>query len=108
MTFVFKSIYNLYICANFKVMLDFWSNVKSELEYRGISQKELAAEISESYNTLQSWINRDRLPNAVQAVRISRALGTTVEFLVTGRDEKFRADNTETIRLLEKAIENLR
>ena len=51
-------------------MLDFWSNVKNELEYRGISQKELAAEISESYNTLQSWINRDRLPNAVQAVRI--------------------------------------
>ena len=92
----------------FKLMLDFWSNVKNELEYRGISQKELAAEISESYNTLQSWINRDRLPNAVQAVRISRALGTTVEFLVTGRDEKFRADNTETIRLLEKAIENLR
>ena len=89
-------------------MLDFWSNVKNELEYRGISQKELAAEISESYNTLQSWINRDRLPNAVQAVRISRALGTTVEFLVTGRDEKLRADNTETIRLLEKAIENLR
>ena len=67
-------------------MLDFWSNVKNELEYRGISQKELAAEISESYNTLQSWINRDRLPNALQAVRISRALGTTVEFLVTGRD----------------------
>ena len=89
-------------------MLDFWSNVKNELEYKGISQKELAAKISESYNTLQSWINRDRLPNAVQAVRISRALGTTVEFLVTGHDEKFRADNTETIRLLEKAINNLR
>ncbi len=108
MTFVFKSIYNLYICAIFESMLDFWSNVKSELEYKGISQKELAAEINESYNTLQSWINRDRLPNVVQAVKISHALGTSVEFLVTGRDENFRADNTETIRLLEKAIENLR
>jgi len=85
-------------------MLEFWSNVKSELEYRGISQKELAAKINESYNTLQSWINRDRLPNAVQAVRISRALGTTVEFLVTGRDEKFRTDNTETIPCLRKRL----
>lgn len=89
-------------------MLNFWINVKSELEYKGISQKELAASINESYNTLQSWINRDRLPNAVQAVKISEALGTTVEFLVTGTNPKKIQDNNETIKLLEQAIENLK
>lgn len=89
-------------------MLNFWINVKSELEYKGISQKELAASINESYNTLQSWINRDRLPNAVQAVKISEALGTTVEFLVTGTNPKKIKDNNETIKLLEQAIENLK
>lgn len=89
-------------------MLSFWINVKSELEYKGISQKELAASINESYNTLQSWINRDRLPNAVQAVKISEALGTTVEFLVTGTNPKKVQDNNETIKLLEQAIENLK
>ncbi len=89
-------------------MLDFWLNVKNELEYKGISQKELAEKIDESYNTLQSWINRDRLPDAVQTVKISRVLGTSVEFLVTGRDEKKHKGNLETIRLLEKAIENLK
>lgn len=89
-------------------MLNFWINVKSELEYKGISQKELAASINESYNTLQSWINRDRLPNAVQAVKISEALGTTVEFLVTGTNPKKVQDNNETIKLLEQAIENLK
>lgn len=98
----------MYICAIFKVMLNFWINVKSELEYKGISQKELAASINESYNTLQSWINRDRLPNAVQAVKISEALGTTVEFLVTGTNPKKIKDNNETIKLLEQAIENLK
>lgn len=98
----------MYICAIFKVMLNFWINVKSELEYKGISQKELAASINESYNTLQSWINRDRLPNAVQAVKISEALGTTVEFLVTGTNPKKIQDNNETIKLLEQAIENLK
>lgn len=102
------SIKYLYICAIFKVMLSFWINVKSELEYKGISQKELAASINESYNTLQSWINRDRLPNAVQAVKISEALGTTVEFLVTGTNPKKVQDNNETIKLLEQAIENLK
>ncbi len=89
-------------------MLNFWINVKSELEYKGISQKELAASINESYNTLQSWINRDRLPNAVQAVKISEALGTTVEFLVTGTNPKKIQDNNETIKLLEQAIKNLK
>lgn len=89
-------------------MLDFWKNVKSELEYHGISQKELAASINESYNTLQSWINRDRLPNAVQAVKISKTLHTTVEFLVTGENEKILHDNRETIKLLEQAIKNLK
>ncbi len=89
-------------------MLDFWRNVKSELEYKGISQKELAVKIDESYSTLQSWINRDRLPNAVQAVKISKTLGTSVEYLVTGQDALFHKDNRENIRLLEKVIENLR
>lgn len=98
----------MYICAIFNVMLNFWINVKSELEYKGISQKELAASINESYNTLQSWINRDRLPNAVQAVKISEALGTTVEFLVTGTNPKKIQDNNETIKLLEQAIKNLK
>lgn len=89
-------------------MLDFWLNVKNELEYKDISQKELAASIDESYNTLQSWINRDRLPNAIQAVKISQVLGTTVEFLVTGTNPKKNQDNSETIKLLEQAIKNLR
>lgn len=89
-------------------MLDFWLNVKNELEYKDISQKELAASINESYNTLQSWINRDRLPNAVQAVKISQVLGTTVEFLVTGTNPKKNQNNSETIKLLEQAIKNLR
>lgn len=89
-------------------MLDFWKNVKNELEYKGISQKELAASINESYNTLQSWINRDRLPNVLQAVKISQVLGTTVEFLVIGTNPKKIQNNSETIKLLEKAIENLK
>lgn len=88
-------------------MLDFWTNVKSELDFKGMSQKELAVLIHESYNTLQSWINKNRLPNAEQAVKIAMALGTTVEFLTLGKDSKIKPDNTLTIKLLEQAIKNL-
>ena len=89
-------------------MLLFWENVRSELEYKGITQKELAAAIDESYNTVQSWINKDRLPNVEQAVKIARFLDTSVEFLTLGKDSKIKIDNSETIKLLEKAIQNLR
>lgn len=89
-------------------MLLFWENVRSELEYKGITQKELAVAIDESYNTVQSWINKDRLPNVEQAVKVAQFLQTSVEFLTLGKDSKIEIDNSETIKLLEKAIQNLR
>lgn len=67
-------------------MLSFWSNVKEELDYNLMSQKELAAKIGISYNTLQSWITKDRLPDAADSVKIANTLGVTVEYLVTGSD----------------------
>lgn len=89
-------------------MLDFWVNVKELLDDNDFSQKELAAAINESYNTLQSWITKDRLPNAEQAVNIARVLKTSVEYLVTKKDLKFKKDNSKTIALLEQAIESLK
>jgi len=89
-------------------MLDFWLRVKDKLDYQDSTQRELAEKINESYNTLQSWINRDRLPNAEQAVRIADSLNTSVEFLVTGKIDSKKSDHSKTLRLLEEAIENLR
>jgi len=91
-------------------MLKFWIRVKDELEYLGLSQKDLAKKIRESYNTLQSWINKDRLPNAEQAVKIANVLQTSVEFLVTGKNSNKRANYThaKTIQLLEAALKNLK
>ena len=59
-------------------MLDFWLRVKDKLDFQDMTQRDLAEKINESYNTLQSWINRDRLPNAEQAVTIADVLHTSV------------------------------
>ena len=88
-------------------MLDFWLRVREKLDFQGHTQRDLADSIDESYNTLQSWINRDRLPNAEQAVKIAEKLNTSVEFLVTGKQNLRKIDHTKTIKLLEEAIENL-
>lgn len=89
-------------------MLDFWIRVKDSLDYLGISQKELAGKIHESYNTLQSWISKDRLPDAEQAVKIARELQTSVEFLVTGNSVRVQSVYTRTIHILENAIKELK
>lgn len=72
-------------------MLQFWQNVKEELEYNLITQKDLAATIGISYNTLQSWITKDRLPDAEQALKIAKELNTNVEYRVTGKNEQQKA-----------------
>ena len=66
--FVLK-IHLYYPCHN---MLQFWQNVKEELDYNLITQKDLAAAVGISYNTLQSWITKDRLPDAEQALKIAK------------------------------------
>ena len=97
-----------YICAIVsRRMLDFWLRVKDRLDYQGSTQKDLAVRINESYNTLQSWINRNRLPNAEQAVRIADALSCSVEFLVTGKRGGGHSDHAKTIALLQQAIDSL-
>lgn len=69
-------------------MLQFWQNVKDELEYNLKTQKELASAIGISYNTLQSWITKDRLPDVEQALKIAKNLNTSIEYLVTGKIEE--------------------
>lgn len=90
----------------YDLMLDFWRNVKDKLEYEMITQKDLAEKIKISYNTLQSWITKDRLPDAEQAVKIAEYLNTTVEYLVTGNQKK-ESKNTRVIMLLNQALKEL-
>ena len=68
-------------------MLDFWLRVKDKLDFQDSTQRDLAQNINESYNTLQSWITKDRLPDAEQALKIAKELNTNVEYLVTGKNE---------------------
>ena len=74
-------------------MLQFWINVKNELEYNLITQKELASAIGISYNTLQSWITKNRLPDAEQALKIAKQLNTSIEYLITGKNENQKGLN---------------
>ena len=65
--------------------MGFRENLKAELFYSGTLVKELAVKTGIKKNTLDNYLSvRGRMPAADVAVRIARALGVTVEYLVTG------------------------
>lgn len=64
--------------------MNFWENVVSELEYKNIDRKELALKASFNVSNISKGIRENNIPSADTAVKIAKALGTSVEYLVTG------------------------
>jgi transcriptional regulator with XRE-family HTH domain len=69
--------------------MGFRENLKSELAYQDMLVKELAVTTGISRHTLDNYLNvRERMPTADVAVKIARALGVSVEYLVTGEENR--------------------
>jgi len=69
--------------------VDFKSNLRSELDYLGLTVKELSAKTGIAKGTLNCYLGaRASMPPADIAVKIANALDVTVEYLVTGQEIK--------------------
>jgi transcriptional regulator with XRE-family HTH domain len=67
--------------------MGFGENLKQELIYKGMLKKELAAKAGVHKRALDTYVRtRASMPPADVAVKIAKALGVTVEYLVTGED----------------------
>ena len=65
----------------------FRKTLRDELDYQGMTVKELAAKANVAKGALDSYLGKQAsMPPADSAVRIAAALGVTVEYLVNGRD----------------------
>lgn len=74
--------------------MGFKENLKDELKYQGILVKELADKSGVPKGTIDHYLaEKNTAPIAENAVKIARALGVSVEYLVTGKD---RAPDTHT------------
>jgi len=63
--------------------MGFRENLKAELTYSGLLVKELADMTGLKKHTIDNYLSvRGRMPAADVAVRIARALGVTVEYLI--------------------------
>ncbi len=68
--------------------MGFRENLKEELAYQDIKVKELAEMTGISKHTLDHYLARNgSQPQAELAVKIARALNTSVEYLVCGKEQ---------------------
>ena len=80
-------------------MNSFRENLRSELDFQGLTVKELSARTGIIKGTLDNYLGaRASIPPADIAVKIADALNVSVEYLVTGRDR--RQKETEAPPLL--------
>ena len=89
----------------------FKENLRSELDYQGVTVKELGARTGIPIATLDCYLgSRATMPSAEAAVKIAQALQVSVEYLVIGDSSnpkiKQRKQYRETLKLIQ-IIENL-
>jgi len=67
--------------------MKFGENLKQELTYAGMLKKELAALSGVHKRAIDTYVRTNSsMPPADTAVKLAKALGVTVEYLVTGED----------------------
>jgi transcriptional regulator with XRE-family HTH domain len=67
--------------------MTFTERLRSEIEYAGISQKELAERAGIKKRAFDMYVGlQESMPPADVAVRLAQELGISVEYLVTGKE----------------------
>ncbi|MDO5773781.1 MAG: helix-turn-helix transcriptional regulator [Spirochaetales bacterium] len=73
----------------------FSERLREEIDYLGLTRKELAYKANVKIRALDMYIgSQGSMPPADVAVRLAKALNVTVEYLVTG--EKTKSDNVHS------------
>lgn len=66
--------------------MKFWERLNALIKERKVTQEWVASQSNIKYQTFRNWSARHIIPDAIQSVAIAKALGTTVEYLVTGTE----------------------
>jgi transcriptional regulator with XRE-family HTH domain len=90
--------------------MGFRENLKSELDYSGMLVKELAAKSGVKKHSIDKYLSaRGQTPSVEIGVKLAKALGVSVEYLVTGEEEKTNTvpRSSGTLRLIGRCAERL-
>ena len=75
--------------------MSFWANVDTELKFQGISRKELSYKVNVKEITIHKAIERDSIPSADTALKISKVLNVSLEYLLDMKPVNPNSSNKE-------------
>ncbi|MDY2825173.1 MAG: XRE family transcriptional regulator [Treponema sp.] len=81
--------------------MSFWENVENELKFQCKTKKELSINTGINLQSLHKSFERNSEVSAINAVKIARNLGVSVEYLVTGQDSSLQKENLDLHRYRE-------
>ena len=89
-------------------MNSFRENLRSELDFQGLTVKELSAKTGIIKGTLDNYLGvRASIPPADIAVKIAQALNVSVEYLVTGKDDVYTSHIKSLYDIFDRIAEQL-
>ena len=98
--------------------MSFWKRVCNELDYQGVTRKELAYKIDAPIARINRAIERDSQPNAFDAFSIAKVLNVSLEYLLEipvsntngkmdGKEELHQIEMYKKYHSIIDALENL-
>lgn len=73
----------------------YWKNVNTTVKTLGVSYKFLSEVTGIDYVQIKDWRTKKRMPNAKALVAISKFLGVSIEYLLSGEQKE---DDKEQLR----------
>ena len=88
--------------------MGFKENLKSELQYRDMTVKELASLSGVKKQTLDNYLSTpNSKPSVDAAVKIAKALQVSVEYLVTDEDSSYPMNSDKQIKTITSICQEL-
>jgi transcriptional regulator with XRE-family HTH domain len=85
----------------------FWDMVASEIKKQKTSFEWLYRKTKVAKGTFSSWKTRNALPRADIAYKIAEALGVTVEYLLTGKEQYKQVSNILVQTIMDEIVKEL-
>jgi transcriptional regulator with XRE-family HTH domain len=85
----------------------FWDRVNVLIKRSKTTQRVLSMECGFTARRIESLVSAGRIPDGIETYRIAQALGTTVEYLISGQ-EPTRPDTSVAIQKAEDLLDALK
>ena len=88
--------------------VEIWNRINALIKEKNTTQNAISIDCGFNPRRIQNLSGGNRLPDAIEITKIAEALGTTVEYLVTGQSTAPKPDTSKILETLNAAIQQVK